>query len=78
MAKQLVKIWKQRKKTFERFFNTFSQWYENKEKTQILFFGIKILNNCQNTTIFTQLAERPATSKETLTPSALLENFQNL
>ena len=25
MAKQLVKIWKQRKKTFERFFNTFSQ-----------------------------------------------------
>ena len=43
-------------KTCDWFFNTFNRWYEYKEKTQICFVGIKILNNSQNTTIITQQA----------------------
>ena len=31
MHEQLVKIWKN-EKTCEWFFNSFNQWYENKEK----------------------------------------------
>ena len=55
MRKQLVKIWKKKEKTRQRFFNAFNQWYE-KEKTQIYFTGVNILNNSQNATIFTQQA----------------------
>ena len=40
MRKQLKKISK-KTKTCERFFSTFNLWYENKEKTQICFVGIK-------------------------------------
>ena len=55
ICEQLVKMWK-KTKTCEPFFNTFNRRYENNEKTQICFAGIKILNNSQNTTIFTQQA----------------------
>ena len=51
----LVKICK-KEKTCERFFITFNWWYENKEKIQICFVGIKTLSNSQNTTIFIQQA----------------------
>ena len=57
MRKQFVKIWKKNKeKTCEQFFITFNQWYENKEKIQICFVSIKVFNNSQDPTKFTQQA----------------------
>ena len=53
MCQELVKIWK-KGKNMRAFFQYFQSWYENKEKTQICFVGINILNNNQNTKIFTQ------------------------
>ena len=54
MCEKLVKI---RKKNMRAIFQHFESMID-KEKTQtrISFFGIKILSNSQNTTIFTQNA----------------------
>ena len=50
ICKQLVKIWKKRKK-----FSKLSINYMKLKKTHC-FTGLKILKNSQNTTVFTQQA----------------------
>ena len=56
MCEQLVKIRKKKKNMWAIFQHFPSMIDKEKTQTQISFFGIKILSNSQNTTIFTQNA----------------------
>ena len=55
MRKQLVQIWEKKKKHVSSF-STLSTDDMKTKKKQISFVGIKILNNSQKATIFTQQA----------------------
>ena len=45
IRKRLLEKYGKEEETCEQFANTFDRWYESKEKTRILFVGLKIFNN---------------------------------